>query len=109
MRMKIRARNAKATLVAAAGAVTLAYLAGKKGDAHFISPTLNSVITTALQQKIPVKFPSSDLTPLAMMATDPFLLVVNRDVFASWEDFHKACKERTLTAVGTGRQQEDEI
>lgn len=92
-----------------AGAVTLAYLASKKGDGHFISPTLNSVITTALQQKIPVMLPSNDLTPLAMMATDPFLLVVNREVFASWEDFHKACKERTLTAVGTGRQQEDEI
>jgi putative tricarboxylic transport membrane protein len=92
-----------------AGAVTLAYMASKKGDAHFISPTLNSVITTALQQKIPVMYPSTDLTPLAMMATDPFLLVVNREVFKSWEEFQKACKERTLTAVGTGRQQEDEI
>jgi putative tricarboxylic transport membrane protein len=92
-----------------AGAVTLAYLASKPGDGHFISPTLNSVITTALLQKIPVMYPSTDLTPLAMMATDPFLLVVNREVFKSWEDFQKACKERTLTAVGTGRQSEDEI
>lgn len=92
-----------------AGAVTLAYLMSKKGDPHFITPTLNSVVTTPLLQKIPVMYPSSDLTPLAMMATDPFLLVVNREVFGSWEEFHKACRERTLTAVGTGRQQEDEI
>jgi putative tricarboxylic transport membrane protein len=92
-----------------AGAVTAAYLMSKKGDGHFISPTLNSVVTTPLLQKIPVMYPSRDLTPLAMMATDPFLLVVNREVYKSWEDFHKACKERPLTAVGTGRQQEDEI
>jgi hypothetical protein len=87
-----------------AGAVTAAYLVSKKGDGHFISPTLNSVVTTPLLQKIPVMYPSRDLTPLAMMATDPFLLVVNREVFKSWEEFHKACKERTLTAVGTGSQ-----
>jgi putative tricarboxylic transport membrane protein len=92
-----------------AGAVTLAYLVSKKGDPHFISPTLNSVVTTPLLQKIPVTYPSTDLTPLAMMALDPFLLVVNREVFKSWEEFQKACKERTLTAVGTGRQSEDEI
>jgi putative tricarboxylic transport membrane protein len=92
-----------------AGAVTAAYLVSKKGDGHFISPTLNSVVTTPLLQKIPVMYPSRDLTPLAMMATDPFLLVVNREVYKTWEEFHKACKERQLTAVGTGRQQEDEI
>jgi putative tricarboxylic transport membrane protein len=92
-----------------AGAVTLAYLATKKGDGHFISPTLNSVITTPLLQKIPVMYPSRDLTPLAKMATDPFLLVVNKEVFKSWEEFQKACNARALTAVGTGRQQEDEI
>lgn len=92
-----------------AGAVTMAYLASKRGDGHFISPTLNSVVTTPLLQKIPVMYPSQDLTPLAMMATDPFLLVTNKDVFKTWEEFHKACKERVLTAVGTGRQQEDEI
>jgi tripartite-type tricarboxylate transporter receptor subunit TctC len=92
-----------------AGAVTLAYLLSKKGDPHFITPTLNSVVTTPLLQKIPVMYPSTELTPLAMMATDPFLLVVNKEVFKNWEEFHKACKERTLTAVGTGRQQEDEI
>jgi putative tricarboxylic transport membrane protein len=92
-----------------AGAVTLAYLVSKQGDAHFITPTLNSVVTTPLLQKIPVMYPSTELTPLAMMATDPFLLVVNKEVFKNWEEFQKACKERALTAVGTGRQQEDEI
>jgi putative tricarboxylic transport membrane protein len=92
-----------------AGAVALNHLHTKRGDGHFITPTLNSVVSTPLQRKLPLMYPSRDLTPIAMMAVDPFLLVVNKEVFKSWEDFQKACKERRLTAVGTGRQQEDEI
>lgn len=92
-----------------AGAVSLAYLHSKKGDPHYISPTLNSIITTPLLQKIPVMYPSEDLTPIALMMIDPFLLVVNPEQFKNFEEFHKACKERRLTAVGTGSKQEDEI
>lgn len=92
-----------------AGAVALAYVHGKRGDPHYIHPTLNSVITTPLLQKLPVMYPSADLTPLALMAVDPFLLVVHPEVFKRWEDFHSACRERVLTAVGTGSKQEDEI
>jgi putative tricarboxylic transport membrane protein len=44
-----------------------------------MTPTLNSVVTTPLQQKIPVMYPSADLTPLALMTIDPFLLWVNPD------------------------------
>jgi putative tricarboxylic transport membrane protein len=91
------------------GAVALTYLYGKKGDPHYISPTLNSVITTPLIQKIPVMYPSEDLTPIVKMMMDPFALVVNPDNFKTWEGFHKACMERSLTGAGTGAKQEDEI
>jgi len=92
-----------------AGAVALTYLHSLDGDPHALTPTLNSIITTPLQQRIPVMYPSRDLTPVAMMTTDPFLLWVNPASFSSWEDFHTACQERRLTANGTGARQEDEI
>jgi tripartite-type tricarboxylate transporter receptor subunit TctC len=92
-----------------AGAVALTHLQSKKGDPHYISPTLNSVITTPLLQKIPVMYLSEDLTPIVMLMIDPFLLVTNPEVFKTYEDWQKACQERSLTAVGTGSKQEDEI
>ncbi|MBI2460627.1 MAG: tripartite tricarboxylate transporter substrate binding protein [Candidatus Rokubacteria bacterium] len=92
-----------------AGAVALAHLHSKKGDPHYISPTLNSVITTPLLQKIPVMYLSEDLTPIAKLMMDPFLLVVHPDNFKTIEEFLAACRERRLTAVGTGSKQEDEI
>jgi len=92
-----------------AGAVALTHLHSKKGDPHYISPTLNSVITTPLLQKIPVMYLSEDLTPIAKLMMDPFLLVVHPDNFKTIEEFLAACRERRLTAVGTGSKQEDEI
>ena len=92
-----------------AGAVALTYLYEKSGDPHFISPTLNSIITTPLLQEIPVMYPSEDLTPVVKMMMDPFLLVVNPEKFTSAEEFMAACREDRLTAVGTGSKQEDEI
>jgi putative tricarboxylic transport membrane protein len=92
-----------------AGAVSLAYLHSKKGDPHYISPTLNSIITTPLLQQLPVMYPSEDLTPIALMMMDPFLLVVSPDRYKNFDDFLKACKEKRLTSVGTGSKSEDEI
>ncbi len=92
-----------------AGAVALTHLKAQAGDPHYITPTLNSVVTTPLQQEIPVMYPSDDLTPIALMTIDPFILVVNPSNFSSWEEFHAACQERRLTSVGTGARQEDEI
>jgi putative tricarboxylic transport membrane protein len=92
-----------------AGAVALTYLYGQDGDPHYLTPTLNSIVTTPLQQKIPVMYTSEDLTPVAMMTTDPFLLWVNPEKYKTWEEFHAACKENRLTATGTGARQEDEI
>lgn len=92
-----------------AGAVALTYLYSQKGSPYAITPTLNSIVTTPLQQKIPVMYPSRDLTPVALMTTDPFLLWVNPAKYKSWADLQKACKEGRLTTVGTGARQEDEI
>lgn len=92
-----------------AGAVALNHLFTKKGDPHFISPTLNSVITTPLLQKIPVMYLSEDLTPIVKMMMDPFLLVVNPKKYKNFEEFLAACRKGPITAVGTGSRQEDEI
>jgi putative tricarboxylic transport membrane protein len=92
-----------------AGAVALTHLLSQSGDPHYITPTLNSVVTTPLQQEIPVMFPSEDLTPIALLTVDPFLLWVNPDKFSSWEEFHEACQAGRLTGTGTGARSEDEI
>lgn len=92
-----------------AGAVALTYLYSQDGDPHYLTPTLNSIVTTPLQQKIPVMYTSEDLTPVAMMTTDPFLLWVSPEKYKTWEEFNAACKENRLTATGTGARQEDEI
>lgn len=92
-----------------AGAVALAHMQNQKGNPHFISPTLNSVVTTPLQQEIPVMYPSEDLTPLALMTIDPFLLWVNPTKYKTWDEFLAACKADRLTSSGTGARQEDEI
>ena len=92
-----------------AGAVALTYLSEQAGQPYFMTPTLNSVVITPLMQEIPVMFPSQDLTPLALMAIDPFLLWVNPAKFTSWEEFHAACQADRLTAAGTSARTEDEI
>lgn len=92
-----------------AGAVAMTYLHSRSGDPHYITPTLNSLVTTPLQQEIPVMYPSDDLTPIALLTIDPFLLWVNPENWTSWEDFHAACQADRLTSVGTGARTEDEI
>jgi len=92
-----------------AGAVAMTHLYMQAGDPHFITPTLNSLVTTPLQQEIPVMYPSQDLTPIANLVIDPFLLWVNPERYASWEDFYAACQADRMTGVGTGALQEDEI
>jgi tripartite-type tricarboxylate transporter receptor subunit TctC len=92
-----------------AGAVAMTYLFSQAGDPHYITPTLNSLVTTPLQQEIPVMYPSEDLTPIAKMLMDPFWLVTNPSDIGSWEEFLERCQSERLTSVGTGTRQEDEI
>jgi len=92
------------------GAVALNFLRNQAGDAHFISPTLNSVVTRPLIQKIPgMMYPSRDLTPLVRMMTDPFMLWTNPNTFANFDEFREACNERRVTGAMTGSKQEDEF
>lgn len=92
-----------------AGAVAMANMATKAGNPYYITPTLNSLVTTAMQQQIPVMYPSEDLTPIAKMLMDPFWLVTNPNNITSWEEFVERCQSERLTTTGTGSRSEDQI
>jgi len=91
----------------ALGAVAFQYVFDKKGDPSEIMITLNSFFTTLIVQKLPYK--STDFTPIANLALDPFYLWVNED--SPWktaQDFVTAAKADSLVVAGTGSKQEDE-
>jgi putative tricarboxylic transport membrane protein len=93
-----------------AGAEGFMYVKGKKGDPHVIVVTLSNLFTTPLATGVPFNW--KDLTPLARLALDYFVLWVNA------ESPYKTAKEY-LDAVkkdpgkynfgGTGSAQEDQI
>ena len=92
----------------AAGAVAFTYVNEKKGDPHYVMVTLNSFWTTIITQKLPYK--TTDFTPIANLAQDPFFLWVAADSpIKTAQDFVKAAQERELTGSGTGSKQEDEV
>ena len=93
-----------------AGAEGFTYVKGKKGDPHTIIITLSNLFTTPLATGVPFNW--RDLTPLARLALDEFILWVNA------ETPHKTAKEyiaavkkspRTYKMGGTGSKQEDQI
>lgn len=91
-----------------AGATAFTYLFQKRGDPHALMVTLNSFWTTIITQKLPYK--TTDFTPIANMALDPFFLWVHADSpIKTAGDFVAAAKEREMTASGTGSKQEDEV
>lgn len=70
------------------------YLVGKKGDAHTIALTSNTWITDNLTQE-EAKFGALDLTPIAVLAEDPFVVVVRSDSpYQKLEDFVTAAKAK---------------
>jgi putative tricarboxylic transport membrane protein len=90
------------------GAVAFQYVYDKKGDMHYIMITLNSFWTTLITQNLPFK--STDFTPIANLANDPFFLWVNAD--SPWktvQDFITAAKQKSIVVAGTGSKQEDEV
>lgn len=92
----------------AAGAVAFTYVFEKTSDPHYVMVTLNSFWTTIITQKLPYK--STDFTPIANLAQDPFFLWVTTDSpIKTAQDFVAAAKEKELTASGTGSKQEDEV
>ena len=97
----------------AGGAGGEGFLAVKnaKGDAHKLIITLSNLFTTPLATGIPFNW--KDLTPVAMMALDEFVLWVNADTpYKTTKDYIdaiKAAPDNHFKMGGTGSKQEDQI
>jgi tripartite-type tricarboxylate transporter receptor subunit TctC len=96
-----------------AGAEGFLYVKGKKGDPHTIIITLSNLFTTPLAQGTP--FSWKDLTPVARLALDRFILWVNAETpYKTAKEYIAAAKERSggdkrMNMGGTGTAQEDQI
>jgi putative tricarboxylic transport membrane protein len=84
---------------------------GARGNPHKLVITLSNLFTTPLGTGIP--FSWKDLTPVAMMALDEFILWVNAETpYKSVKDYVDAVKKGTpgqFKMGGTGSKQEDQI
>jgi tripartite-type tricarboxylate transporter receptor subunit TctC len=95
-----------------AGAEGFLHVKSKQGDAHTIIITLSNLFTTPLHTGVP--FSWKDLTPVARMALDEFILWVNAETpYKSAKEYLAAVKERSggdrMKMGGTGSAQEDQI
>jgi tripartite-type tricarboxylate transporter receptor subunit TctC len=95
------------------GAGAEGFLAVKdaKGDPHRIVITLSNLFTTPLATGVPFNW--KDLTPVAMLALDNFVLWVNADTpYKTPKDYIEAAKKAgpgKFKMAGTGSKQEDQI
>jgi tripartite-type tricarboxylate transporter receptor subunit TctC len=93
-----------------AGAEGFMYVKGKKGDPHMVIITLSNLFTTPLATGVPFNW--KDLTPIARLALDYFVLWVNAEApYQTAKEYLDAVKkepEKFLVA-GTGTAQEDQI
>ena len=83
---------------------------GAKGNPHKLVITLSNLFTTPLGTGIP--FSWKDLTPVAMMALDEFVLWVPADApYKTAAEYVEAAKASpgTMKMGGTGSKQEDQI
>src|SRR5437016_935068 len=96
-----------------AGAEGFLYVKEKKGDAHTIIITLSNLFTPPLAQGTPVN--RTDLTQIARIALDRFILWVNADTpYKTAKDYLAAVKAQSngdnrMKMGGTGSKQEDQI
>ena len=93
-----------------AGAEGFLHVKGKKGDAHTIIITLSNLFTTPLHTGVP--FSWRDLTPVARLALDEFILWVNAETpYKTAKEYIAAVKEQNgaMKMGGTGAAQEDQI
>src|SRR6266705_452831 len=93
-----------------AGAEGFLHVKGKKGDAHTIIITLSNLFTTPLHTGVPFNW--RDLTPIARLALDEFILWVNAETpYKTAQEYMSAVKAKpnTFTMGGTGSAQEDQI
>ena len=86
-------------------------LKGSGGNPHKIIITLSNLFTTPLATGIPFNW--KDLTPVAMLALDEFVLWVNADkpykTAKEYVDAVKAAPAGSIKMGGTGSKQEDQI
>ena len=84
---------------------------GARGNPHKIIITLSNLFTTPLATGIP--FSWKDMTPVAMLALDEFVLWVNAEkpykTVKEYIDAVKAAPPGTFKMGGTGSKQEDQI
>jgi putative tricarboxylic transport membrane protein len=84
---------------------------GSRPDGHKIIITLSNLFTTPLATGVPFNW--KDLTPVAMLALDEFVLWVNAESpYKTVGDFSKAMKQAEsgkFKMGGTGSKQEDQI
>jgi tripartite-type tricarboxylate transporter receptor subunit TctC len=93
------------------GAEALVYVKQKQGDDHTLLVTLNSFYTTPLRQPA-LGIEIMSFAPIARMAEDTFLLLVNVDSgINNVDDFVKAAKSagNKWIMAGTGKGQEDQL
>lgn len=94
-----------------AGAEGFLDVKGAKGDPHKIIITLSNLFTTPLATGVP--FSWKDMTPVAMLALDQFVLWVNADTpYKTAKDYIDAVKKagpNKFKMAGTGAKQEDQI
>src|SRR3989344_4635380 len=94
-----------------AGGEGFLYVKENKGDPHKIIITLSNLFTTPLGTGIPFNW--KDLTPVAMLALDEFVLRVNADSpHKTAKDYLAAVKagsDNQFKMAGTGSKQEDQI
>ena len=94
-----------------AGAEGFLDVKASKGDEHKIIITLSNLFTTPLATGVPFNW--KDLTPVAMLALDNFVLWVNAESpYNSPKDYIEAAKKAgpgKYKMAGTGSKQEDQI
>jgi tripartite-type tricarboxylate transporter receptor subunit TctC len=94
-----------------AGAEGFLDVKGDKGNPHKIVITLSNLFTTPLATGVPFNW--RDLTPVAMLALDEFVLWVNAEspykTAKDYLDAVKAQPDKTFKMGGTGSKQEDQI
>lgn len=94
-----------------AGAEGFLEVKGSKGDPHKIIITLSNLFTTPNATGSPFNW--KDMTPVAMLALDQFVLWVNAEApYKSAKDYLEAVKggaDRQFKMGGTGSKQEDQI
>jgi tripartite-type tricarboxylate transporter receptor subunit TctC len=94
-----------------AGGEGFLYVKDSKGDPHKIIITLSNLFTTPLATGVPFNW--KDLSPVAMLALDEFVLWVNADApyktAKEYLDAVKAGSDNQFKMAGTGSKQEDQI